>query len=63
MDCIICGGPVEEWPGGNGYGSNPDPWPSLTAARVLREKADDEYRCCQTCNANVVIPLRLAYTP
>jgi hypothetical protein len=58
MDCIICGNPVEPWPGGGGYGNSPAPWPNMAAARLMMDA--DEYRCCDTCNATVVIPLRLA---
>lgn len=32
MKCIICGEPVEQWPGGGGYGHNPDPVSSIEAA-------------------------------
>lgn len=60
MKCIICGTALSQWPGGGGYGNNPDPWPSPQAARVLAEKANDDYRCCETCNSTVVIPMRLA---
>ena len=60
MNCIICGNPAEVWPGGSGYGNNPDPWPTPTAAKVLIDKANEQYRCCNDCNALVVIPLRIS---
>ena len=46
--CSICGGPVEPWPGGKGYGHNP--WPA---------RPNIEDRCCDWCNNAVVIPVRL----
>ena len=58
--CVICGKPTEAWPGGDGYGNNPEPWPTDTTARLLTEQAPDRYRCCNTCNTNSVIPLRIA---
>lgn len=48
--CCLCGQPCEPWPGpaaSDGYGHNPEPlaeWPA---------------RCCDTCNADKVIPARL----
>jgi hypothetical protein len=58
--CVICGQEMKPWPGGNGYGNNPDPWPSPTVARLLIEHAEDQYRCCDTCNDTVVIPMRMS---
>lgn len=55
MECSICHGPVEPWPGTKddgepfGYGNNPMPVASL----------DVEDRCCRWCNEHVVIPIRL----
>lgn len=48
-DCCLCGKPCEPWhPSSDGYGHNPEPlatWPD---------------RCCNECNADKVIPARLA---
>ena len=43
--CVLCGGPVEAWHGGNGYGHNPAP---------LKTRG----RCCNTCQASKVLPAR-----
>ena len=44
--CSICTGPMELWyPGATGYGHNAQPV--------------NDGRCCNTCNATIVIPLRL----
>lgn len=54
MECCICGGPVEAWPGRNdkgepyGYGNNPAPFGT-----------NPEDRCCNWCNEHRVIPERL----
>lgn len=45
--CSLCGGPVEAWPGGYGYGHNPEPLKPI------------EERCCDDCNWTKVIPARL----
>jgi hypothetical protein len=45
--CSLCGGEVEEWPGGGGYGNNPEPLAPIEA------------RCCDRCNQEKVIPARL----
>lgn len=45
--CVICGNWCEPWPGGYGWGNNPEPV-SLTG------------RACNSCNNNTVIPARLA---
>ena len=42
--CCICGKKYV------GFGNNPSPYNS---------SGDGEYRCCDECNFNVVIPLRL----
>jgi len=44
-DCIICGEPVEKWPGeGSGWGNNPDPWPvNRHLVRILREMITDQH--------------------
>jgi hypothetical protein len=44
--CCICGGPVEMWPSGSGYGNNP--WPVTKTGR-----------CCDYCNGSRVIPARI----
>jgi hypothetical protein len=44
--CVLCGGPVERWPGGGGAGNNPQP-------------LADAGRCCNNCNRTRVIPARL----
>lgn len=44
--CVLCGEPVEPWPGGGGYGHNPDPLAT-------------EGRACDTCNETQVIPARI----
>jgi len=47
--CCLCGEPCEPWHAPpTGYGHNPDPLGRL-----------DTDRCCNACNANVVIPTRL----
>jgi hypothetical protein len=46
--CVFCGEPCEEWPGGHGYGNNPEPLASFPE------------RCCGKCNSERVIPARLA---
>lgn len=58
MECVICGTEMEPWPGGSGYGNNPDPWPTPQAAAIMYDS--ERYRCCDDCNALYVIPLRLA---
>lgn len=54
--CSICGAPVEAWPGGGGYGHNPEPVVPFESGP-----------CCTHCNDSVVIPARLGnvktYTP
>ena len=50
--CVLCGKAVEPWPTSpgeqpNGYGHNPDP-------------CRDHGRACDACNAQIVIPTRLA---
>jgi len=50
--CSICGGLVEPWPGGHGFGNNPQP---------VRPDIND--RCCNRCNAEIVIPARLGLPP
>lgn len=54
MDCVICKREVEAWPGGGGYGHNPAPWPLSPSS-----KDEDAFRCCNWCNENIVIPLRM----
>ena len=44
--CVLCGGPVEAWPGGGGYGANPEPLAS-------------EGRACKRCDNEKVIPARM----
>jgi hypothetical protein len=46
--CCICTRPCEPWIGGHGYGHNPAP---------LGHNDDD--RCCDQCNAVVVMPARI----
>lgn len=43
--CSLCGGYMEPWPGGGGFGHN---------ARPLGDG-----RCCDWCNGNLVIPVRI----
>jgi hypothetical protein len=50
--CIICGNQVEAWPGGGGYGHNPDPV-------AMRFNKDGSAKACNWCNEHVVIPVRL----
>jgi hypothetical protein len=40
-----------------GYGNNPAPWPNAKVAAILMER--DDYRCCNDCNSEVVVPMRL----
>lgn len=49
-ECCICGSDCESWPGGSGYGNNPEPVPI---------RPDSSGRCCRWCNEHIVIPLRL----
>ena len=39
-------------------GHNPDPI-EINAVGELIDKDADDYRCCDACNASVVIPARL----
>lgn len=56
MKCVICNGEVEAWPGGHGFGNNPDPWPRSPRGGDI---PDEEFRCCKWCNENIVILMRL----
>jgi hypothetical protein len=71
--CCICNAPLDPWPGGGGFGHNPDPVIGMEAlVAIANMKADFDYapkmamtaldggRCCDWCNNNVVIPVRLA---
>ncbi len=53
-DCCLCDRKCEPWPthgaAPKGYGHNPDPFCT----------DDENARCCDNCNHNVVIPSRLA---
>lgn len=55
--CILCQHPVEPWPGGDGFGNNPDPLRS-----VEDNDRDSEGRACRWCNENIIIPVRLRRT-
>lgn len=48
VKCVICDGPVEPWPGGGGYGHNPEP-----------VKDGTEGRACNQCNYTTVLQARL----
>ena len=61
--CCICGGVIDKHytPEGKMYwdkGHNPDPI-EIDAAGELIDKDADDYRCCDACNASVVIPARV----
>ena len=61
--CCICGGVIDKQytPEGKMYwdkGHNPDPIEIDAAGGVIDKDADD-YRCCDACNAGVVIPARV----
>lgn len=46
--CCICNGIVEPWPGGYGWGHNPEP-----------VKSSDDGRACNWCNNNVILAVRI----
>jgi hypothetical protein len=52
--CILCHQPVEPWPGGGGFGHNPDP------LRSVEDSAKDtKGRACNSCQEHHILPVRL----